>query len=119
MHQAMGTKLDFSTTFDPQTDRQFERTIQTLEDMLRACVLDFKGEWDNKLPLIELFYNNTYRASIGMAPYEAIYGRKCISPVHWYETREKELVSMDFIKRTTDDVKSTDGNYSQPLEELS
>lgn len=106
VHQAMGTKLNFSTTFHPQMDRQFEWTIQTLKDMLRACTLDFQGEWDKKLPLIELFYNNSYHASIGMAPYEALCGRKCRSLVHWYKTREKELVSTDFINRTTDDVKS-------------
>jgi len=105
VHQAMGTKLTFSTAFHPQTDGQSERTIQTLEDMLRACVMDFKGTWDKKLPLIEFSYNNSFQASIGMAPYEALYGRRCRSPVHWYETREKELVSTDFIRRTTEAVK--------------
>ena len=105
VHQAMGTKLTFSTAFHPQTDGQSERTIQTLEDMLRACVMDFKGTWDKKLPLIEFSYNNSFQASIGMAPYEALYGRRCRSPVHWYETREKELVSTDFIRKTTDAVK--------------
>ena len=105
VHQAMGTKLTFSTAFHPQTDGQSERTIQTLEDMLRACVMDFKGTWDKKLPLIEFSYNNSFQASIGMAPYEALYGRRCRSPVHWHETREKELVSTDFIRKTTDAVK--------------
>ena len=105
VHQAMGTKLAFSTAFHPQTDGQSERTIQTLEDMLRACIMDFKGTWDKKLPLIEFSYNNSFHASIGMAPYEALYGRRCRSPVHWYETREKELVSTDFIRRTTEAVK--------------
>ncbi|WP_163014109.1 DDE-type integrase/transposase/recombinase, partial [Streptomyces sp. S1] len=76
VHQAMGTKLTFSTAFHPQTDGQSERTIQTLEDMLRACVMDFKGTWDKKLPLIEFSYNNSFQASIGMAPYEALYGRR-------------------------------------------
>ena len=105
VHQAMGTKLTFSTAFHPQTDGQSERTIQTLEDMLRACVMDFKGTWDKKLPLIEFSYNNSFQASIGMAPYEALYGRRCRSPVHWYETREKELVSTDFIQKTIEAVK--------------
>ena len=67
--------------------------------------MDFKGTWDKKLPLIEFSYNNSFHASIGMAPYEALYGRRCRSPVHWYETREKELVSTDFIRRTTEAVK--------------
>ena len=70
----MGTKLNFSTAFHPQTDGQSERTIQTLEDMLRACVMDFKGTWNHYLPLVEFSYNNSFQASIGMAPYEALYG---------------------------------------------
>ena len=78
----MGTNLKFSTAFHPQTDDQIERTIQTLEDMLRACILDFQGSWSKYLPLIEFAYNNSYQATIGMAPYEALYGRKCRSPIH-------------------------------------
>ena len=81
LHEELGTRLDFSTAFHPQTDGQFERTIQTLEDMLRMCVMDFGGQWDWHLPLVEFAYNNSYHASIGMAPYEALYGRKCRSPV--------------------------------------
>ena len=69
--------MHFSIAFHLQTDGQSERTIQTLEDMLRACVLDFKGGWAKFLPLAEFAYNNNYQASIGMAPYEALYGRKC------------------------------------------
>ena len=86
VQKALGTQLKFSTTFHPQTDGQSERTIQTLEDMLRSCVMDFGGSWNKKLPLIEFSYNNSYQASLGMAPYEALYGRKCRSPVHWNET---------------------------------
>ena len=71
----VGTKLNMSTAYHPQTDGQSERTIQTLEDMLRVCVIDFKGTWDEHLPLIEFAYNNSYHASIGMPPYEALYGR--------------------------------------------
>ena len=81
LHKAMGTKLDFSTAFHPQTDGQLERTIQTLEDMLRACVLDLKGSWEIHLPLIEFAYNNSYHSSIEMAPFEALYGQKCRSPM--------------------------------------
>ena len=78
----MGTRLDFSTAFHPQTDGQSERTIQTLEDMLQMCVMDFDGQWDLHFPLIEFAYNS-YHASIEMAPYEALYGRKCRSPLCW------------------------------------
>jgi hypothetical protein len=73
--KAMGTRLKMSTSHHPQTDGQSERTIQTLEDMLRACVLEDGGSWSNHLHLIEFAYNNSYHASIGMAPYEALYGR--------------------------------------------
>ena len=81
LHKALGTKLNFSTAFHPQTDGQSERTIQTLEDMLRACVLEFKGAWDEHISLMEFVYNNQYHISIQVAPYEALYGRKCHSPI--------------------------------------
>ena len=77
--KAMGTRLTMSTTFLPQTDGQSERTIQVLEDMLRACVLDHKGSWEEHLSLVEFGYNNSYQANIQMAPYEALYGRSCRS----------------------------------------
>ena len=64
-----------------KTDGQSERTIQTLEDMLRACALDYAGTWDHNLPLIEFAYNNSHHASIGMAPFEALYGRRCRTPI--------------------------------------
>ena len=75
--------MHFSTAFHPQTDGQSERTIQTLEDMLRACVLEFKGSWVKYLSLVEFAYNNSYQASIGMAPFEALYERKCRTPIYW------------------------------------
>ena len=81
LHKAFGTRLDFSTTFHPQTDGQSERTIQTLEDILRMCMIDFGGQWDAYLPLIEFAYNNSCHASIEMALYEVLYRRKCISPL--------------------------------------
>jgi len=81
----MGTKLHLSTAFHPQTDGQFERTIQTLEDMLRAYALDSTGTWDHNLPLVEFAYNNSHHASIGMAPFEVLYGRCCRTPVCWNE----------------------------------
>ncbi|KAL5553746.1 hypothetical protein UlMin_041147 [Ulmus minor] len=102
VQRAMGTKLKFSTAFHPQTDGQTERTIQTLEDMLRACVMEFKGGWSKYLPLIEFSYNNSYQVTIGMAPYEALYGRRCRSPAHWHETGENQIAAPDFIESTTE-----------------
>ncbi|GJR17647.1 putative reverse transcriptase domain-containing protein [Tanacetum coccineum] len=81
LQEALRTNLDMSTAYHPQTDGQTERTIQTLEDILRACVIDFKSSWDRHLPLIEFSYNNSYHASIKVAPYEALYGRKCRSHI--------------------------------------
>ncbi|GKB13190.1 putative reverse transcriptase domain-containing protein [Tanacetum coccineum] len=83
--KAMGTRLDMCTAYHPETDGQSERTIQTLEDMLRACVIDFGNGWEGHLPLIEFSYNNSYHASIKASPFEALYGRKCRSPVCWAE----------------------------------
>ena len=83
VQKALGTKLNLSTAFHPQTDGQSERTIQILEDLLRACILEFGGSWEDHLPLVEFTYNNSYQATIGMAPYEALYGRKCQTPLCW------------------------------------
>jgi hypothetical protein len=83
LHSALGTNLDLSTAFHPQTDGQSERTIQTLEDLLRSCVLSWKDSWEDHLPLAEFAYNNSYQASIKMAPFEALYGCRCISPLCW------------------------------------
>ena len=81
LQEALGTKLHFSTAFHPQTDGQSERIIQILEDMLRCCILEFSGSWERYLPLIEFAYNNSFQSSIKMAPYEALYGRKCRTPL--------------------------------------
>lgn len=72
LHNAMGTKLDFSSAYHPQSDGQTERINQNLEDMLQACVIDFEGSWDKHLPLVEFAYNNSYQSTIQMAPYEAL-----------------------------------------------
>ena len=94
---AMGTRLPFSTTFHPQTDGQSKRTIQTLEDMLKACVIEFKGTWDTHLSLMKFVYNNSYQSSIGMAPFEALYGRKCRTPVCWDEVGERRLIGLELV----------------------
>jgi hypothetical protein len=103
--RTMGVRLNFSTAFHPETDGQSERTIQTLEDMLRACVIDFPGSWDEHLPLIEFAYNNSYHSSIGMAPYESLYGRVCRTPVCWNEVGERKLIGPEIVDVTTDKVK--------------
>ncbi|GJU12094.1 putative reverse transcriptase domain-containing protein, partial [Tanacetum coccineum] len=92
MQEALRTRLDMSMTYHPQTDGQSERTIQTLEDMLKACVLDFEESWDVHLPLVEFSYNNSYHGSVRCAPFEALYGRKCCSPIMWAEVREGDHV---------------------------
>ena len=83
LQSALGTRLNFSTAFYPQTDGQSERVIQVLEDMLRDCSLDFSGSWDKYIPLMEFAYNNSYQSSICMAPYEALYGKRCKTPICW------------------------------------
>ncbi|GJR79910.1 putative reverse transcriptase domain-containing protein [Tanacetum coccineum] len=85
LNKALSTQLDMSKAYHPQTDGQCERTIQTLNDMLRACVMDFRKGWDKQLPLIEFSYNNSYHTSIKATPFEALYGRKCQSPICWAE----------------------------------
>lgn len=102
--KAWGTKLSFSTVFHPQTDGQSKRTIQTLEDMLRACALDWAGRRDQHLPLVEFAYNNSWQASIGMAPYEALYGRRCRTPICWDEVGERKLEGPEIVQETNDKV---------------
>ncbi|GKC74741.1 putative reverse transcriptase domain-containing protein [Tanacetum coccineum] len=91
-----------STAYHPETDGQSERTIQTLEDMLRACVLDFGKGWDKHLPLVEFSYNNSYHTSIKAAPFEALYGRKCRSPICWAEVGDSQLTGPEIIHETTE-----------------
>ncbi|GKE13854.1 putative reverse transcriptase domain-containing protein [Tanacetum coccineum] len=81
LQSALGTQLEMSTAYHPETDGQSERTIQTLKDMLRACVIDFGKGWERHLPLVEFSYNNSYHTSIKTAPFEALYGGKCRSPI--------------------------------------
>ena len=105
LQAVLGTRLHFSTAFHPQTDGQSERTIQTLEDMLRACVMEFKGSLDTHLALMEFAYNNSYQASIEMAPFEVLYGRKCRTPVCWDEVGERRLVGPELVQITSEKVK--------------
>ena len=84
--------MNLSTAFHPQTDGQAERTIQTLENMLRACVIYFNGNWDDHIPLSDFAYNNSYHSSFQMAPYEALYGRRIRSPIGWFYVGEAGLI---------------------------
>nr|GEZ64910.1 putative reverse transcriptase domain-containing protein [Tanacetum cinerariifolium] len=93
-----------STAYHPETNGQSERTIQTLEDMLRACAIDFGKGWVNHLPLVEFSYNNNYHASIKAAPFEALYGRKCRSPVCWTEVGEAQILDPKLIQETTEKI---------------
>ncbi|GJX89744.1 putative reverse transcriptase domain-containing protein [Tanacetum coccineum] len=102
--KALGTRLDISTAYHPQTDGQSERTIQTLEDMLRACVIDFGNGWDRHLPLIEFSYNNSYHTSIKAAPFEVLYGQKCRSHVYWAEVGDVQLTGPEIIHETTEKI---------------
>ncbi|GKE71174.1 reverse transcriptase domain-containing protein [Tanacetum coccineum] len=104
LQNALGTNLDMSTVYHLQTDGQSERTIQTLEDMLCACAIDFGKGWVNHLPLVEFSYNNTYHASIKAAPFEALYGRKCRLPVCWTEVGEAQILDPELIQETPEKI---------------
>ncbi|RVW98761.1 Transposon Tf2-2 polyprotein [Vitis vinifera] len=104
LQRALGTQLNFSTAFHPQTDGQSERVIQILKDMLRACVLDFGGNWADYLPLAEFAYNNSYQSSIGMASYEALYGRPCRSPLCWIEMGKSRLLGPEIVQETIEKI---------------
>ncbi|KAI3724050.1 hypothetical protein L2E82_35815 [Cichorium intybus] len=104
LQENMGTRIKMSTAYHPQTDGQSERTIQTLEDMLRSCAIDFGGSWDQHLPLVEFSYNNSYHSSIKMPPFEALYGRKCRTPVCWLEAGEAKLTGPQIVRMTNEKI---------------
>ena len=104
LQSALGTKLKFSTAFHPRTDGQSERVIQVLEDLLRGYVLDFSGSWDRYIPLMEFAYNNSYHSSIGMAPYEDLYERRCRTPMCWTELHKHKIIGPDLVKDTEEKV---------------
>jgi len=113
--------LCFSTAFHPTIDGQTERTIQTLEDMLRACALDFKGAWAEQLALIEFSYNNSHHFSIGMAPYKESCGRRCKTPLCWQDIDESLTIGLDLIQTTTNKIRVIHERMkssAKPLEEL-
>nr|GEY58760.1 putative reverse transcriptase domain-containing protein [Tanacetum cinerariifolium] len=101
LQKALGTDVNMSIAYHPETDGQSERTIQTLEDMLQTCVIDFGKSWDRHLPLVKFSYNNSYHASIKAAPFEALYWWKCRSPICWSEVRDIQLTRPKLIRETT------------------
>src|SRR5512143_933986 len=110
LQEELGTRLNFSTAYHPQTDGQTERLNQILEDMLRACVLDFGKTWDKSLPYAEFSYNNSYQASIQMAPYEALYGRKCRTPLLWDQVGEGQVFGTDILREAEAKVRTIRDN---------
>nr|ABA94346.1 retrotransposon protein, putative, Ty3-gypsy subclass [Oryza sativa Japonica Group] len=106
LQEELGTRLNFSTAYHPQTDGQTERVNQILEDMLRACALDFGGAWDKSLPYAEFSYNNSYQASLQMAPFEALYGRKCRTPLFWDQTGERQLFGTEVLTEAEEKVRT-------------
>jgi len=104
LYEVMGSRLRMSSAYHPQTDGQLERVSQSLEDLLRTCILDHLGSWDEVLPLVEFTYNNSYQASIEMAPYEALYGRRCRTPLCWYQDGESVFVGPELLQQTTEKV---------------
>ncbi|GKE59480.1 putative reverse transcriptase domain-containing protein [Tanacetum coccineum] len=104
LQKALGTRLDMSTAYHPQMDGQSKRTIQTLEDILRACVIDFNRSWNIYLSLAKFSYNNSYHSSICCAPFEALYRRKCRSPLLWAEIGDSKLITLEMVQEMTDKV---------------
>ncbi|GJS11726.1 putative reverse transcriptase domain-containing protein [Tanacetum coccineum] len=104
LQKALGTNLDMSTAYHPQTDGKSERTIQTLKDMLRACAIDFGKGWVNHFPIDKFSYNNSYHVSIKAAPFEALYGRKCLSPVCWAEVGQAQLTGPEIVQETAEKI---------------
>lgn len=101
LQTTLGTKLNFSTTFHVMSDGQMEMTIQTLEDMLYAYVMEWQGNLDSHMSLVEFAYNNSFQASIGMAPFEALYGRQCCSPLNWDDSSHTISLGPQMIEEMT------------------
>jgi hypothetical protein len=105
LHESLGTKLIRSSAYHPQTDGQTERVNQILEDMLRACAIDCGKNWDKHLSLAEFAYNNSYQSSLRMAPFEALYGRRCRTPLNWSQPGEREVFGSDLVTEAKRKVK--------------
>lgn len=104
LHELLGTELFLSTAFHPQIGDQTERTNQILEDMLGACVLSYNTNWEKCLAFAEFSYNNSYQASLQMSPFEALYGRRCRTPLYWSEVGERQFFGPFLIKEAEEHV---------------
>jgi hypothetical protein len=105
LHESLGTHLNFSSAYHPQTDGQTERTNQILEDMLRACALQNQSGWYKRLPYAEFSYNNSYQASLKMSPFHALYGRSCRTPLQWDQPGEKQVFGPDILLEAEENIK--------------
>jgi transposase InsO family protein len=110
LQNALGTKLIRSSAYHPQTDGQTERVNQILEDMLRACVLQYGKNWDQCLSLADFSYNNSYQTSIRMAPFEALYGRRCRTPLNWSQTGERKVFGLDLVSEAEGKIRIIQAN---------
>jgi len=116
LQEALGTKLRLSSAYHPQTDGKSKRTIHYLEDLLRICVLDHLGNWDEILTLVEFTYNNNYQASIEMTPFKTLYGRKCKTPLCWFQDGENVVIGPTLIQQTNEKVKTIQKRLKTSLE---
>lgn len=96
-YKVLGTKLRLSNAYHPQTEGQTERTIQSLEDLLRACMLEQGGAWDSYFPLIKFTYNNSFHSSIGMALFKSLYRRRCMTPLCWYKLGDNVVLRSNIV----------------------
>jgi transposase InsO family protein len=110
LQSSLGTKLIWSSAYHPQTDGQTEWVNQILEDILRACIIHYGTNWDKCLALAEFSYNNSYQSSLQMAPFEALYGRRCRTPLSWSETGEHQIFEPDLVTEAEDKVKLIQAN---------
>ncbi|WVZ75952.1 hypothetical protein U9M48_023964 [Paspalum notatum var. saurae] len=113
IQDALETNLIRSSTYHPQTSGQVERVNQILEDMLRARALTYSTKWDECLPLAEFAYNNSYQKSLEMAPFEALYGRRCRTPLNWSEPGERVSFGPDLVTQAEEQVKHIHENLKR------
>jgi transposase InsO family protein len=114
LHETLDTQLRFSSTYHPQTDGQTETVNQILEDMLRACALQYRRSWDKSLPYAEFSYNNSYQESLKMAPFEMLYGRRCRTPLFWTESGEWKVFGPDILQEAEQQVHMVRENLRVP-----
>jgi transposase InsO family protein len=114
LQKSLGTIVIRSSAYHPQTDGQTERVNQILEDMLRACVIHYGKNWDKYISLAEFSYNNNYQSNLKMAPFEALYGRRCRTPLNWSQAGEREIFGPDQVLKVEDKVRVIKKNLEAP-----